>query len=122
MGSECSPEICDITLFKYEREYILPSNPRIVNYIRYRDDVLLIFNGNEDQARELVDTMNNLHPTLKFTCEISKNEVTFLDLITYKGKRFQKEGKLDTRVATKKTDTFSTRPEIHLIPCLYLVG
>ena len=47
-----------------------------------------------------------LHPTLKFTCEISKNEVTFLDLIIYKGKRFQKEGKLDTRVATKKTDTF----------------
>ena len=89
MGSECSPEICDITLFKCEREYILPNNPRIVNYMRYRDDVLVLFNGNEDQTRELVYFLNNLHFTLKFAREISKNEVTFLGLIIYKEKRFQ---------------------------------
>ena len=50
--------------------------------------------------------LNQLHLTLKFTSEISSSQVTFLDLIMYKGERFKKEGKLGTRVATKKTDTF----------------
>ena len=106
MGSECSPEICDITLFKYEKETILPNNPSIVSYMRYRDDVLIIFDGDEDQAGEFVQSLNQIHPTLKFTSEISSSRVTFLDLVIYKGERFKKEGKLDTRVATKKTDTF----------------
>ena len=106
MGSECSPEVCDITLFKYEKDIILPRNPSIKCYMRYRDDVLIVFEGSEDKAVELIHTLNQIHPTLKFTSEISHNQVTFLDLIIYKGERFRREGKLDTRVATKKTDTF----------------
>ena len=64
MGSECSPEICDITLFKYEKETILANIPEIVSYMRYRDDVLIIYNGNRSRAEDFVRTLNNLHPTL----------------------------------------------------------
>ena len=106
MGSVCSPEICDITLFKYEKEIILPNNPELVAYMRYRDHVLIIYNGNRNQALNFIKMLNNLNPTLKFTSEISDYQITFLDLIIYKGERFRKEGKLDTRVATKKTNTF----------------
>ena len=35
MGSECSPEICDVTLIKCEKENILPNNALLVNYMRY---------------------------------------------------------------------------------------
>ena len=33
-----------------------------------------------------IEQVNNHHATVKFTAEISENEVTFLDAIVYKGK------------------------------------
>ena len=102
MGSECSPEICDITLIKCEKETILPKNPLTVKCMRYRDEVLISFNCNENQVRELVCNINNLLPTLKI---IAKFKLSLTSSST-KEKRFQKEEKLDIGVATKKTDTF----------------
>ena len=41
-GSECSPKIRDKTLFRYAKIYIRPSNPPVVNYMRRRDDYLVL--------------------------------------------------------------------------------
>ena len=112
MGSECSPEICDVTLIKCEKENILPNNALLVNYMRYRDNVLILFIGNENQVLELV---NQPTPRPENHCEVE----TFPDLIIYRGKHFQKDGKLDTRVAIEKTDTFSTWLEIQVISSVF---
>ena len=70
--------------------------------MKYRDDVLKIYNNNEDQARELVLKLNEIIPCNKFTSETSNSQVTFLDLVIYKSESFQKiEGRLDTQAATK---------------------
>ena len=46
------------------------------------------------------------HPTIKFTADISEKEITFLDTVVYKGKRFLKEGILGVKTHYKPTETF----------------
>ena len=41
-----------------------------------------------------MDTINHIHPTIKFTHEVSKTELTFLDVTVYKGDRFEIDNKL----------------------------
>jgi len=41
----------------------------------------MIWNENEDEHKEFVEYLNNLHPTIKFTSEQSSTSVAFLDFI-----------------------------------------
>ena len=43
---------------------------------------------------------------IKFTAEISDNEITFLDRVVFKGERFVKESILDIKTHYKPTETF----------------
>ena len=40
----------------------------------------------KENITHFIEQVNNHHATVKFTAEISENEVTFLDAIVYKGK------------------------------------
>ena len=40
---------------------------------------------------QFIEQANNFHPTIKFLAEISKNEITFLDKVVFKGERFKNE-------------------------------
>ena len=116
MGSESSPEIADITFHHFENE-IIPLSKRIIRWLRYRDDILLFFDGSEFELKTFVDHINTLHPTLKFTYESSYSEVNYLDINIFKGDRFAETNFLDTRTYSKPSETFqylsrnSTHPE-----------
>ena len=103
-GNICSPEISDLVMHVLETEFILPDK-NILFYRRYRDDILMFYNGPRPELEGLMSKMNIVHPTLKFTFDVSDTIVTYLDLQIYKGDRFKSTGKLDHRVNTKKTDT-----------------
>ena len=105
MGSTASPEICDITLYDFEKQ-ILEKAERILTWWRYRDDILVIYDGNRNQFEKLVAFINTLHPTLKFTYEASETSINYLDLTIFKGERFRSTGILDTNVYTKPTETY----------------
>ena len=47
-----------------------------------------------------------MHPTFKFSYENSKQEITFLDVVVFKGARYHKLNILDIKTHTKPTDTF----------------
>ena len=53
-----------------------------------------------------IEEANSFHPTIKFTAEISENEITFLDTVVFKGERFIKESILDIKTHYKPTETF----------------
>ena len=105
MGSTASPEICDITLHDLENK-ILQQADHILTWWRYRDDILVLYSGELEDFKNLINTMNQLHPTLKFTYEASKTSIDYLDLTIFKGKRFRETGILDTKVYTKPTETY----------------
>ena len=53
--------------------------------------------------------------SIKFTAEISENEITFLDTVVFKGERFIKESILDIKTHCKPTETSSICP-FYLVP------
>ena len=55
---------------------------------------------------QFIEQANKFHPTIKFTAEISENEITFLDTVVFKGERFKKESILDIKTHYKPTETF----------------
>jgi hypothetical protein len=57
---------------------------RIINYFRYVDDILLIFDSNHTYIQTILIDFNALHPNLKFTAEVEKDVINFLDISTHK--------------------------------------
>lgn len=80
---------------------IIPTDPSILKWLRYRDKILLLYKETTFELSNLVAKMNEIHSSLKFTIEVSDNEVTYLDLKIFKGTKFQSSGILDTKVYTK---------------------
>ena len=55
---------------------------------------------------QFTEQCNNHLPTIKFTAEISEQEITFLDTSVYKGLRFNTVAILDVKTHFKPTETF----------------
>ena len=53
-----------------------------------------------------IEQANKFHPSIKFTAEISENEINFLDTVVFKGERFKNESILDIKTHYKPTETF----------------
>ena len=75
---------------------------------------------NKELLQVFVDVTTNstnskFHPNIKFTAEISENEITFLDTVVFKGERFNNESILDIKSHYKPTETFQWYT--HLNPC-----
>ena len=104
MGNIASPEISDLVMYGLEKEFIL-TDPNILYYARYRDDLLILYQPRPNELANLISKLNRCHKTLKFTSEISDQQVTFLDLQIFKGPNFEQTGILDHRVNQKATDT-----------------
>ena len=67
---------------------------------RFIDDIFLLWRGTEEQLEAFYQHLNAFHPTIKFTMNVSKESVPFLDInIALKGRY------LTTDIYTKPTDS-----------------
>jgi hypothetical protein len=56
-----------------------------INYCRYVDDILIIFDSNYSNIQEILDDFNSLHPKLQFMAETEKDHtLNFLDISTHR--------------------------------------
>ena len=69
-------------------------------------DFFSLWDCNRKDVELFIKEANNFHPTIKFTPEISENEITFLDTTVFKGERFTEKSILDTKTHYKPTETF----------------
>lgn len=109
MGGACSAELADIRMFEILQNDILQKFIHKSNILlckRYRDDIILLYKGNELEIHKLFEIANKSHKHLKFTYEINRNSIAFLDTLIYKGKRFETDSILDVRTYMKKTETY----------------
>ena len=67
---------------------------------RYIDDIFFIWEHGEEKLTEFIDALNKKHPTIKFTAELSKTQIQFLDATVY-----LENGKIKTDLYFKPTDT-----------------
>ena len=99
MGTRCAPNYAIIFMAEVEEEFLTQSTwkPRI--WIRYIDDIFMVWQHNLNQLENFIEELNNFHPTIKFTKEVSEFGLSFLDAFFYK-----EDGTLKTRVYHKPTD------------------
>ncbi len=98
MGSPLGPTFADIFMGHLEEKVSAKLNHTTL-YKRYVDDVFAIVD-HLNEAEELLSTMNNLHPKIKFTMELERdNQISFLDVHLSR----QTDGSITRRVFHKNT-------------------
>ena len=101
MGTKCAPSYANIFMGKFEELHIYP---RILDktriFLRYIDDLFLIWKGSEEELKRFFTELNQVHPTIKFDYHYSTKAINFLDLTIYKDDK----GELCTKSYTKPTD------------------
>ena len=75
-----------------------PNKPKM--WLRFIDDILMIWNHGKQTLEEFKELANNIHPTIKFSFESNDNEIPFLDTVIYRGK----DNHILTRLYHKPTD------------------
>ena len=117
MGSPLSPLLANVFMRHLEEE--LSDNDLIPSfYKRYVDDTLAIMPG-VDAAKNFLDVLNGLHPSIHFTMELSNN-----DSIPFIGTLITKNGnKVETQVYRKPTNTglllhFQSHTDLRYKRCL----
>lgn len=80
---------------EFETKIICQRRIKPIEWKRYIDDVFSLWNKSKQDINLFIEQANQFHPSIKFTAEISENEITFLDTIMYKGDRFQTDSILD---------------------------
>ena len=76
----------NISMAEIETKIILQSNTKSRVWKRYGDDIFSFWDSNIQEVNHSIDQANRLHPTIKFTAEVSENKITFLDAVVFKGK------------------------------------
>ena len=101
MGTKCAPCYANLFMGKFETTYIYPKIKDFSRlYLRYIDDIFMIWNGTKHELHCFVEELNISHATIKFDVEVHTNEINFLDTTVYK----DFDGKLRTRIYRKPTD------------------
>ncbi len=90
-------------MFSIEEPLIEKHKP--LYYKRLQDDVFAIFKTIK-HANAFYHDLQNAHPDIDITFEISPQHVIFLDLHIFKGKRYQQSSILDTKIYSKPTSRF----------------
>lgn len=115
MGAVPSPEVSDLRAYEIINTILskYPFKKDIVAHYRFRDDGFIILQSSSSQESSieklklLFDIANKEHNLLKFTYNISMEEVTFLDTTIYKGQRYNTNGTLDIKSFHKPTESYA---------------
>ena len=105
MGKKFAPQYADAFLAIWESEVMKLVKLKPSLYLRFLDDIFIIWEHSLQDFQEFLTTLNNHKETIKLKPTISQESIDFLDVTVFKGPRFQRENILDTKVFFKPTDT-----------------
>ena len=101
MGTRCAAIYANLFMSHFEETYMYPLLTTKCNFYKgFTDDIFLLWQGTLEELEVFIKQINKLHPTIKFTEEVSFNAIDYLDCHIYKSK----DGKLHSTVHTKTTD------------------
>ena len=80
-------------------------------YLRFIDDIFMLWKGTEEELKEFIKRINEAHPSIKFDVNYSYTEVNFLDTLV----KITSNNELVTTLYRKPTDrnTFIHRKSYH---------
>ena len=116
MGTKCAPTYANIFIGLFEETYIYPLiKQKAQLYLRYIDDIFLIWRGSENDRQQSISKINEVHDSIKLDFNYLKTQIHFLDITITKAST----GKLLTTLYKKKIDRQSylhrksKHPETH---------
>ena len=101
MGTKLAPSYANLFMTKFEDKYVYTYPLQPLLWKRYIDYIFLVWPHGKNSLIEFLEHLNTVHPTIKFTSDISDTEISFLDLTIY---IYKKQSALHTRLYTKPTD------------------
>ena len=105
MGTKCAPPFANLFMACVEEKALATwAGTAPLSWMRFLDDVMMIWPDSLENLQEFLDHLNSQISHIKFTMEHSSHSTTFLDLEVYKGRRFNSEAILDTRLYVKPTN------------------
>ena len=100
MGTKMAVSFANIFMAKIETT-LKQSETKPREWRRYIDDIFSLWDSDEKDVDQFIEQASKFHPTIKFTAEVSENEITFLDTVVFKGERLKKESILDIKTHYK---------------------
>ena len=99
MGTIVAPTYANIFMGWLEEKILHSFRLQPLVYLRYLDDIFIIWPHGRSLLQTFIDHANSLHNTIKFTANISSSEIAFLDVLI----RIENH-KLVTTLYKKSTD------------------
>jgi hypothetical protein len=99
MGTRFGPSMACLFMGRLEERLLQSTTVKPFIWLRYIDDVFILWTDGEQSFGDFINFANNFHPTIKFTSELSQSTISFLDVaVSLEG------GLLHTDLYTKPTD------------------
>ena len=100
MGTCMAPNYANLFMGSLETKFLHSCLVKPTKWLRYIDDIFIIWNDGKEKLLEFISAANKFHPSIKFTYEISDKVISFLDLTIHKGAN----NKLETDLFSKPTN------------------
>jgi len=102
MGTKAAPGFANCFMGDFEEQFVYPYKLQPLKYLRFLDDCFLIWQHSLEELDLFVNHMNTRMESIKFTKEVSKIQVNFLDTIV---KINQDNNTIETDLYCKPTDS-----------------
>ena len=99
MGTRVAPTYAILYMGDFEQKHIYTYSLQPILYLRFIDDVFMLWTHGETQLLRFIDHVNGANDNIKFTHEFSRHQVSFLDTMV----NFR-QGELVTDLYSKPTD------------------
>ena len=109
MGTKMAPSYANLFLGLFEANALKNAPFQPHTWLRYIDDIFMIWTEGPDNLKIFIDYLNNIHSTIKFTSSHSSTNIPFLDVSV----SLTNDGSISTDLYTKPTDKHQ-HDSIHL--------
>jgi hypothetical protein len=105
MGAAFSPTIANIFMSIMLQNFLNTQQHQPLLLVRYIDDIFIIW-PERSTLNQFLTELNQYHPNIKFTHNISDSCVDYLDLTIYKGPDFHTSNQLDLKTYQKPQNLY----------------
>ena len=79
MGTAVAPNYANLFMDRFKTKALANWRLKPLIWLRFIDDIFMIWTHGEDTLNEFITYLNGIHPTIKFTHELSNTQINFLD-------------------------------------------
>ena len=80
IGTKMAPAYANLFMDRLERQLISDASVNPYLWLRYTDDIFMVWTGSEEELSEFLNYINEAHATIKFTWTWSRERVNYLDV------------------------------------------